>query len=52
MCVHQEKPMHQIEIYCDKIEEVGKTSPYLCNSLEKCALEAVTAICQARLHFL
>ncbi|XP_029582376.1 E3 ubiquitin-protein ligase rnf213-alpha isoform X4 [Salmo trutta] len=42
----KEKPMHQIEIYCDKIEEVGKTSPYLCNSLEKCALEAVTAICQ------
>ncbi|CDQ77482.1 unnamed protein product [Oncorhynchus mykiss] len=48
----KEKPMHQIQIYCDKIEEVGKTSPYLCNSLEKCALEAVTAICQARLHFL
>uniref|UniRef100_A0A4W5Q1H0 Uncharacterized protein n=1 Tax=Hucho hucho TaxID=62062 RepID=A0A4W5Q1H0_9TELE len=42
----KEKPMHQIEIYCDKIEEVGKTSPYFCNSLEKCALEAVTAICQ------
>ncbi|XP_042164105.1 E3 ubiquitin-protein ligase rnf213-alpha-like [Oncorhynchus tshawytscha] len=42
----KEKPMHQIQIYCDKIEEVGKTSPYLCNSLEKCALEAVTAICQ------
>nr|XP_029476924.1 E3 ubiquitin-protein ligase rnf213-alpha-like [Oncorhynchus nerka] len=42
----KEKPMHQIQIYCDKIEEVGKTSLYLCNSLEKCALEAVTAICQ------
>ncbi|XP_055738567.1 E3 ubiquitin-protein ligase rnf213-alpha-like [Salvelinus fontinalis] len=42
----KEKPMHQIQIYCDKVEEVGKTSPYLCNSLEKCASEAVTAICQ------
>ncbi|XP_041751484.2 E3 ubiquitin-protein ligase rnf213-alpha-like [Coregonus clupeaformis] len=41
-----EKPMHLIEIYCDKMEEVGKISPSLCNSLEKCALEAVTAICQ------
>ncbi|CAB1317918.1 unnamed protein product [Coregonus sp. 'balchen'] len=38
-----EKPMHLIEIYCDKMEEVGKISPSLCNSLEKCALEADTS---------
>ncbi|CDQ87984.1 unnamed protein product, partial [Oncorhynchus mykiss] len=44
----QETSMHQIEIYINKIEEVSKTLPFLENSLEKCALEAVTVICQAR----
>ncbi|XP_036840034.1 E3 ubiquitin-protein ligase rnf213-alpha-like isoform X4 [Oncorhynchus mykiss] len=42
----QETSMHQIEIYINKIEEVSKTLPFLENSLEKCALEAVTVICQ------
>ncbi|KAK6320904.1 hypothetical protein J4Q44_G00078800 [Coregonus suidteri] len=42
----QETSMHQIEIYINKIEEVSGTLPFLKNSLEKCALEAVTVICQ------
>uniref|UniRef100_A0A8C8GD14 RING-type E3 ubiquitin transferase n=1 Tax=Oncorhynchus tshawytscha TaxID=74940 RepID=A0A8C8GD14_ONCTS len=42
----QETSMHQIEIYINKIEEVSRTLPFLENSLEKCALEAVTVICQ------
>ncbi|XP_055725706.1 E3 ubiquitin-protein ligase rnf213-alpha-like [Salvelinus fontinalis] len=42
----QETSMHQIEIYINKIEEVSGTLPFLENSLEKCALEAVTVMCQ------
>ncbi|KAM3876274.1 LOW QUALITY PROTEIN: E3 ubiquitin-protein ligase rnf213-alpha-like [Diretmus argenteus] len=42
----REKPMDQIKIYCGKMEELSKTKPLLYNSVEKCALEAVAAICQ------
>ncbi|XP_029904896.1 E3 ubiquitin-protein ligase rnf213-alpha-like [Myripristis murdjan] len=42
----RESPMHKIGIYCDKNEELRKTMPLLCNSMEKCALDAVNAICQ------
>ncbi|XP_034144887.1 E3 ubiquitin-protein ligase rnf213-alpha isoform X2 [Esox lucius] len=44
--LNQEKPMHLVEIYCDKIEDMQKTSPSLCSSLEKCAIDAVTSICK------
>ncbi|XP_073332592.1 E3 ubiquitin-protein ligase rnf213-alpha-like [Pagrus major] len=42
----QEKPMDQIGVYSKKMEELSKTSPLLCSTMEKCALEAVTDICQ------
>ncbi|CAB1315530.1 unnamed protein product [Coregonus sp. 'balchen'] len=45
----QETSMHQIEIYINKIEEVSGTLPFLKNSLEKCALEAVTGSSQEAL---
>ncbi|XP_076856258.1 E3 ubiquitin-protein ligase rnf213-alpha-like isoform X2 [Brachyhypopomus gauderio] len=40
----QEKAIHQIEIYCNKVEAVKL--PILSSCLEKCALEAVSSICQ------
>ncbi|XP_067452688.1 E3 ubiquitin-protein ligase rnf213-alpha-like isoform X1 [Thunnus thynnus] len=42
----QEHPVNQIGIYSNKMEELSKTSPVLCRSMEKCALEAIAAICQ------
>ncbi|XP_037626449.1 E3 ubiquitin-protein ligase rnf213-alpha-like isoform X1 [Sebastes umbrosus] len=42
----QERPEDQIGIYSNKMEALSKTSPLLCNTMEKCALEAVAAICQ------
>ncbi|KAM4629855.1 E3 ubiquitin-protein ligase rnf213-alpha-like [Polymixia lowei] len=42
----KEKPIDQIRIYCGKMEDLSKTRPLLCDSMEKCALEAVAAICQ------
>ncbi|XP_035863121.1 E3 ubiquitin-protein ligase rnf213-alpha-like [Sander lucioperca] len=44
----QEHPVDQIGIYSNKMEELSKTSPSLCSTMEKCALEAVAAICQDR----
>uniref|UniRef100_A0AAY5KR03 RING-type E3 ubiquitin transferase n=1 Tax=Esox lucius TaxID=8010 RepID=A0AAY5KR03_ESOLU len=52
LCINQEKPMHLVEIYCDKIEDMQKTSPSLCSSLEKCAIDAVTSICKVRINYL
>ncbi|KAL7397817.1 hypothetical protein ABVT39_028331 [Epinephelus coioides] len=42
----QEHPVNQIGIYSNKMEELSKTSPLLCSTMEKCALEAVAAVCQ------
>ncbi|KAM9385416.1 E3 ubiquitin-protein ligase rnf213-alpha-like isoform 2-T2 [Pholidichthys leucotaenia] len=44
----QECPVDQIDIYCNMVEELNKTSPMLSSSLEKCALEAVEYICQEK----
>ncbi|XP_042369460.1 E3 ubiquitin-protein ligase rnf213-alpha-like [Plectropomus leopardus] len=42
----QERPVHQIGIYSNKMEELNKTSPLLFSTMEKCALEAAAIICQ------
>ncbi|KAF3835288.1 hypothetical protein F7725_027846 [Dissostichus mawsoni] len=42
----REHPVDQIGIYSKKMEELSKTSPLLCITMEKCALDAVAAICQ------
>ncbi|TRY85502.1 hypothetical protein DNTS_016006 [Danionella cerebrum] len=42
----QEDQMDQIEVYCSKIEELKASHPFLAGIVEKCALQAVTAICQ------
>ncbi|XP_031715516.1 E3 ubiquitin-protein ligase rnf213-alpha-like [Anarrhichthys ocellatus] len=42
----QEHPEDQIGIYTKKMEELSRTSPLLCNTMEKCAVEAIAAIAQ------
>ncbi|XP_048046866.1 E3 ubiquitin-protein ligase rnf213-alpha isoform X2 [Megalobrama amblycephala] len=42
----QEDQLDQIEIYCSKINELNNSQPFLVGSVEKCALQAVTTICQ------
>ncbi|XDV14216.1 hypothetical protein PO909_002393 [Leuciscus waleckii] len=44
----QEDPIDQIEVYCSKIEELHGSQPFLVGSVEKCALQAVTTICQSK----
>ncbi|XP_056587886.1 E3 ubiquitin-protein ligase rnf213-alpha-like [Triplophysa dalaica] len=44
----QEEQLDQIEIYCSKIEELNGSQPFLASCVEKCALQAVTTICQTK----
>ncbi|XP_066499023.1 E3 ubiquitin-protein ligase rnf213-alpha [Hoplias malabaricus] len=44
----QESPLDQVEVYCSKIEELDNTRPYVAKSIEKCALQAVNSMCQAK----
>ncbi|KAL1277475.1 hypothetical protein QQF64_024148 [Cirrhinus molitorella] len=44
----QEDQLDQIQVYCSKIEELNGSHPYLVGSVEKCALQAVTTICQTK----
>ncbi|XP_026134867.1 E3 ubiquitin-protein ligase rnf213-alpha-like isoform X3 [Carassius auratus] len=44
----QEDHLDQIEVYCSKIEELNGSHPFLVASVEKCALQAVTTICQTK----
>ncbi|XP_043106269.1 E3 ubiquitin-protein ligase rnf213-alpha-like isoform X2 [Puntigrus tetrazona] len=44
----QEDHLDQIEVYCSKIEKLNGSQPYLVDSVEKCALQAVTTICQTK----
>ncbi|KAF4115423.1 E3 ubiquitin-protein ligase rnf213-alpha isoform X2 [Onychostoma macrolepis] len=44
----QEDHLDQIEVYCSKIEKLIGSQPYLVDSVEKCALQAVTTICQTK----
>ncbi|XP_077411767.1 E3 ubiquitin-protein ligase rnf213-alpha-like isoform X2 [Vanacampus margaritifer] len=41
-------PVDQIEFYCTKIEELDHSLQHIAPSIEKCALEAVTSICQTK----
>ncbi|XP_072098497.1 E3 ubiquitin-protein ligase rnf213-alpha-like [Mobula birostris] len=42
----KEQPIHQIEIYCKKIEELNHQQPLIAKCFEKCALDATRTICQ------
>ncbi|XP_073713018.1 E3 ubiquitin-protein ligase rnf213-alpha-like [Misgurnus anguillicaudatus] len=44
----KEDHIDQIEVYCSKIEELNDSTSHLVSSVEKCALQAVTIICQAK----
>ncbi|XP_030645559.1 E3 ubiquitin-protein ligase rnf213-alpha-like [Chanos chanos] len=44
----QESSLDQIAIYCSKFEELNDSHPHVAGSIEKCALQAVTSICQAK----
>ncbi|KAJ8011122.1 hypothetical protein DPEC_G00054910 [Dallia pectoralis] len=44
--LNMEKPMQLVKIYCEMDEEMNKTSSLLRSSLEKCAIGAITSICQ------
>ncbi|XP_013865501.1 E3 ubiquitin-protein ligase RNF213 [Austrofundulus limnaeus] len=44
----QESDLNQIEFYCTNIEELSISHPHVAASIEKCALEAVTSLCQSR----
>ncbi|XP_057716646.1 E3 ubiquitin-protein ligase rnf213-alpha-like isoform X2 [Corythoichthys intestinalis] len=42
----KEKPMDQIDFYRTKIEELDHSLQHVAPSIEKCALEAVSSVCQ------
>ncbi|GCB69384.1 hypothetical protein scyTo_0001043 [Scyliorhinus torazame] len=44
--VKKERPQHQIEIYCQQIEELSSLQPLVAKCFENCALDAVHSICQ------
>nr|XP_015798016.2 E3 ubiquitin-protein ligase rnf213-alpha [Nothobranchius furzeri] len=44
----QESALDQIQFYCTYIEELRGSHPHVAASIEKCALEAVTSLCQSR----
>uniref|UniRef100_UPI0037E8EFFF E3 ubiquitin-protein ligase rnf213-alpha n=1 Tax=Semicossyphus pulcher TaxID=241346 RepID=UPI0037E8EFFF len=44
----QECAVDQIEFYCTNIEDLRKSHPHIAASVEKCALEAVTSLCQTK----
>ncbi|XP_035510465.1 E3 ubiquitin-protein ligase rnf213-alpha [Morone saxatilis] len=44
----QESALDQIEFYCTKIEDLRESHPPVAASIEKCALEAVTSLCQSK----
>ncbi|XP_022072402.1 E3 ubiquitin-protein ligase rnf213-alpha [Acanthochromis polyacanthus] len=44
----QESSLDQIEFYCTKIEELSDSHPHVAASIERCALESVTSLCQTK----
>uniref|UniRef100_UPI003AABD3E1 E3 ubiquitin-protein ligase rnf213-alpha n=1 Tax=Centroberyx gerrardi TaxID=166262 RepID=UPI003AABD3E1 len=44
----KESALDQIEFYCSKIEGLSDSHPHVAASVEKCALEAVTSLCQTK----
>ncbi|RXN03111.1 E3 ubiquitin-protein ligase RNF213-alpha-like protein [Labeo rohita] len=45
----QENNFDKILVYCSEMKELSDSKPLLLGSVEKCALQAVTAICQSDL---
>ncbi|XP_010872579.2 E3 ubiquitin-protein ligase rnf213-alpha isoform X2 [Esox lucius] len=46
--LQQESPFDQLEIYCSKIEELKDSHSFVAMSIEKCALEAVSSLCNSK----
>ncbi|KAJ8251475.1 hypothetical protein GJAV_G00221740, partial [Gymnothorax javanicus] len=44
----KESPMDQIQVYCSSIDGIVGSYPHIAFSIEKCALQAVGSICQAK----
>ncbi|XP_060889951.1 E3 ubiquitin-protein ligase rnf213-alpha-like [Labrus mixtus] len=44
--LRKERPIDQIGIYSNKMEELSQARSSLCSTMEKCALEAIAVICQ------
>ncbi|XP_056144422.1 E3 ubiquitin-protein ligase rnf213-alpha [Lampris incognitus] len=44
----KETALDQIEFYCSNIEKLSDSHPHVASSVEKCALEAVTVLCQTK----
>ncbi|XP_041853322.1 E3 ubiquitin-protein ligase rnf213-alpha isoform X2 [Melanotaenia boesemani] len=44
----EESTMNQIEFYCTNIEELSGSHPHVAAGIERCALEAVTSLCQTK----
>ncbi|KAK2833428.1 hypothetical protein Q5P01_017317 [Channa striata] len=44
----KESPLNQIEFYCTKMEELSDSHPHVVASVERCALDAVTSLCQSK----
>ncbi|XP_036409284.1 E3 ubiquitin-protein ligase rnf213-alpha isoform X2 [Megalops cyprinoides] len=44
----RESALDQIDIYCSKTEEISDSYPHVAKSIEKCALEAVSHVCQQK----
>ncbi|XP_062387528.1 E3 ubiquitin-protein ligase rnf213-alpha [Sardina pilchardus] len=44
----QEDPLDQVDVYCSKMEKLSDSHPHIAKSVEKCALDAVTALCQVK----
>ncbi|KAG7242861.1 hypothetical protein INR49_018116 [Caranx melampygus] len=44
----KESAVDQIEFYCKKIEELSNSHPHVAATIERCALEAVTPLCQSK----
>ncbi|XP_035253680.1 E3 ubiquitin-protein ligase rnf213-alpha-like isoform X6 [Anguilla anguilla] len=44
----KEPPLNQIEIYGSSIEKIDESYPHVANCIEKCALQAVTYVCQTK----
>uniref|UniRef100_A0A669EGJ6 RING-type E3 ubiquitin transferase n=1 Tax=Oreochromis niloticus TaxID=8128 RepID=A0A669EGJ6_ORENI len=45
----RESALDQIEYYCTNMEDLSCSHPHVAASIERCALEAVTSLCQGKL---
>nr|XP_046270196.1 E3 ubiquitin-protein ligase rnf213-alpha isoform X2 [Scatophagus argus] len=44
----KESSLDQVEFYCTKIDKLRESHPHVAASVEKCALDAVTSLCQSK----